>query len=119
MNYKSEHARHIMQICKIRRLSTMLQQVNIPHRLITETEIVDGIEGDPNYSITVDSGNSVDRITVDCNDNSEGGIECLLQITELRFDETNYEVISTETSVLIEAAFGKICAFWEDWLTIH
>lgn len=112
MNYKSEHARHIMQICKVRRLSTMLQQVNIPHRLITETEIVDGMEGDPNYSITVDSCNSVDRITVDCNDNSEGGMECLLQITELRLGETNYEVISTETGALIEAAFGKICAMW-------
>ena len=114
MNYQSEHARHIMQACKVRRLSTMLQQVNIPHRLITETEIADGTEGDPTYRITVDSGNGVDRITVDCNDHSESGMECLLQITELRFDGTNYEVVCAEPDALIESAFGKICAMWEN-----
>lgn len=114
MDYKSVHARHIMQGCKIRRLSTMLQNAGIPHRLITDTTIAESMEDDPIYSITVDSGNGVDRMTVDCNDNSEGGMECLLQITELRFDETNYEVVCTEPDVLIESAFAKICSVREN-----
>lgn len=92
----------------------MLQNAEIPHRLITDTAIVEGAEDDPIYSITVDSGNGVSRIVVDCNDNSEGGVECLLQITELLFDETNYEVISTEPDVPIEMVFAKICAMWEN-----
>lgn len=92
----------------------MLQNAGIPHRLITDTTVTEGMEGDPVYSITVDSGNGVDRMMIDCNDNSEGGMECLLQITELRFDEANYEVISTEPDVLLEAAFAKICAMWEN-----
>ncbi len=92
----------------------MLQNAGILHRLITDTTIVEGAEDDPIYSITVDSGSGVDRMTIDCNDNSEGGMECLLQITELRFDETNYEVVSTEPDVLLETAFAKICAMWEN-----
>lgn len=106
--------RNIRQAEQIILLSQMLSNVEIPHMLTRDLKIDKHITTDTTYSITVDSGNGVDRMMIDCNDNSRGGAEYLFQVTELRFDETNYEVISTEPDVPLEAAFAKICAMWEN-----
>lgn len=110
MNFVSS----IRQVEQIVSLSQMLSNVDIPHTITRDLKIVKHMATETTYSITVDSRNGVDRIMVDCNDNSECGTWYLFQVTELRFDETNYEVISTEPDVPIEAAFAKICAMWEN-----